>query len=240
MPAELSSILITAPSGARILGPLTALLEPGSLGIVGASGSGKSTLLRLLAGRLGDGWSVKGKLWHRGRAIDGKALPGSALVSQDAQSGLDPVARVGRLLRWAAGETGDVRATLGSLDLDVDAIAPKRAAELSGGMRQRVLLAMGLLRARQFLLLDEPSSALDDANAERLAAAVSLWSAASEERSVVVVSHDVGWLRRHCGSIWVMDQGSVHELNDPRSQPRFLSAPGVAFESALRRLEARP
>lgn len=241
--AELDGATVRRAVDDTILGPLTAAIEPGITGIIGRSGAGKSTLLRLLAGRLPARWGQDGRLWFRGRRVRaGEPVPGAALAPQYAQSGLDPRMPVGRLLAWAArGDENRVHEVLEELGLAPDAILPQRPTTLSGGMRQRVLLAVALLRAQALLMLDEPTSALDRANGSRVLAAAARWRAEREQRAVLAVSHDLELLRGVADRLWVFERGRLVETVEAPWSPFGLgSRAGRAHAAALARVGRLP
>ena len=164
--------------------------DRGLVALTGHSGSGKSSLLHVLSGlRRPSAGAV---------LLDGTPLASQptthlrsrvvAFVFQDhflvpyltamenvlagvARPGLDDRARAGALIR----------------ELDLAAVAGRRASQLSGGERQRVAVARGLVRAPRYLFADEPTAALDRASAHRV---FSLIRHAARDHAVLLVTHD--------------------------------------------------
>ncbi len=232
---ELDEAGVEAPGGRRVLDGVSAGIEAGITVLMGRSGAGKSTLLRNLAGRIPRSWKRSGHVWCDGRRVlAGERAADAVLVPQEAQSGLDPRMPIGRLLRWAGGERSrdTVDELLAQLGLDAAALRPMRATALSGGMRHRVLLACGLLRAERLLLLDEPTAALDTENGERLMDAVASWANQdAAHRAVVLVSHDLPLMLPRADDCWVMAGGRLVERSP---DPAALSSPEFrALERAL-------
>jgi peptide/nickel transport system ATP-binding protein len=217
-------------------------LERGErLAIVGESGSGKSvmamSLMQLLPypGRITRG-SVRldGKevLSLKGREL--QALRGSSMtmVFQDPMSALNPVLRVSEQilppLRRNLGlglEQARERA-IQVLDRtgipDAPRILQTYPHELSGGMRQRVLLAMALACGPQVLIADEPTTALDVTVQAQI---VALLKQISEEQStaIVFITHDMGLVARFADRVAVMYAGRIVETGPTRqvfSNPR--------------------
>src|SRR6476646_5874198 len=155
-------------------------LYPGeSLGIVGESGSGKSvTALSLLRLVPEPGRIVGGKVLFRNedllqmsepeiREIRGRDI---AMIFQDPQSSLNPVLRTGFQVDEAMVAHGKSKAQARARTIELLTKVRMPAAEtrvkdyphqLSGGMRQRAMIAMGLANAPQILIADEPTTALD-------------------------------------------------------------------------------
>lgn len=155
--------------------------------IVGPNGAGKSTLLEVLAGAR-DASSGTVDVGGRSRAF----VPQRAAVTEHLPLTVRDVVtagvwgRTGPLRRLGARERSDIDAAMERLDIASFARRPFSA--LSGGQRQRALLAQGLARGADILLLDEPTTGLDDASAELNRVAI------AHERgrgaTVVCVSHD--------------------------------------------------
>ncbi|MET4754520.1 ABC transporter ATP-binding protein [Bradyrhizobium sp. RT11b] len=198
----------------------------GRLGIVGESGSGKSvtslSIMRLveLPGRI-----VGGEVLLKGRDLttlterEMRQLRGRelSLVFQDPMSALNPVYTAGaqviealRAHRTLSNSEARERAI--QLFRMVGISAPERRVDeyphkLSGGMRQRVTIAMALANEPELLILDEPTTALDvTIQAQILDIVRGLKRAA-----VLLISHDIGVVREICDEVVVMYGGRVME-----------------------------
>ncbi len=155
-------------------------LAPGeTLALVGPSGCGKSLTARALLGLLPSGLTWQGEISWQGQTLtdpdgrDWRAARGSGmgLILQEPQASLNPVVRVGKqiaeTLQLHRGLTSGQAATAAvGLLAETRVPQPERAArqfphQLSGGMRQRVLLAATLACDPQLLIADEPTTALD-------------------------------------------------------------------------------
>jgi oligopeptide/dipeptide ABC transporter ATP-binding protein len=202
--------------------------EGGSLGIVGESGSGKSLTLRALMALLPPAARAEGGAV----SLAGQPLPLSgpdarksrrrrlAMVFQDPLSGLDPVKNVGvqvaEVPRRVLGESRPAswRRAIELLGL-VGLPDPERHArsfphQLSGGMRQRVVIAMALATEPKVLLCDEPTTALDvTVQAQVLELLGSLRSRLGV--AIVFVSHDLAVVRQVCDQLAVMYAGKFVE-----------------------------
>lgn len=236
-------------------GPVTALhdvsfsLAQGEiLGIVGESGSGKSVarhaLLRLLPKNVcttsGDvrvaGRSVlelpeRGLMELRGRRI--------AMIFQNPSTPLDPLMSVGRQIgearRLHFGENPAVarrRAIdlLGSVRIpEPDRWVNAYPHELSGGMKQRVMIAAALACEPDVLVADEPTTALD---VTMQAGILKLLKQLRDERGLsgIMVSHDLGAIADMCDRIVVMKDGRVEETGTRQS---IIFAPQAAYTKKL-------
>ncbi|MBC9225570.1 ATP-binding cassette domain-containing protein [Aeromicrobium sp. 636] len=208
-----------------------AVLPGGALGILGESGCGKSITAEAIVGRIrGDGQVTAGEVRRRGRV---------GWVAQDAASSLDPSGRVGaqvaevvRVHRPEAGRA-EVRARVRELFERVRLPEPERVArsrpwELSGGMAQRVGIAMALATDPDLIVADEPTSALDTTvQAEVLDLFDEL---RADGMTLVLITHDVGVLAAVCDSAAVMYAGEVVELAPTRE---LLAHPAHPYTAAL-------
>ncbi|WP_419705637.1 dipeptide ABC transporter ATP-binding protein [Promicromonospora sp. NFX87] len=200
--------------------------------IVGQSGSGKSTvvaaLLRLLpgSGRITggtislDGEDLASAGEARMRAVRGGRI---ALVPQDPGTNLNPAMRLGDQVADALRADGlrgeAVRRRVVELLAEAGVPEPERRAkqfphEFSGGMRQRVLIAMALARQPELLLADEPTSALDVTVQRRiLDHLVAL--AEAHGTAMILVTHDLGLAADRADRVIVMLDGRIVEQGTP-------------------------
>ncbi|GAA2234680.1 ABC transporter ATP-binding protein [Herbiconiux moechotypicola] len=195
--------------------------------LVGESGSGKTTLALAIAGfLLGDavtidyaGLELGGEPLRRG-SVKGlpQKTPGITMVFQDAMTSLDPVWTIGSqlaaVLRGAEGlRRSQVRERsehwLRMVGLhDTERVLGARPYELSGGMRQRAMLAIALCSRPRLLIADEPTSALDASLAREI---MDLMVDLTEDfgTSVLVVSHDIHLCQEYADRILVMLGGVI-------------------------------
>ena len=233
----------TARGTARILSGVDLDIGRGRiLGIVGESGSGKSSLanclLRLLPANV---TRLTGRIDFAGTDLlalsdaEMAALRGTriAMIFQDPMTALNPLFTIGTHLVDVIRrrEPGLARATaLARAEAMLTRVAIPDAAqrlasyphELSGGMRQRAMIAMALLAGPELLLADEPTTALDaTVEAQIVALLEALRSEVSG--SIVFISHHLGLVAQLCDDLCVMYAGTVVEsgpvaelLADPR------------------------
>jgi oligopeptide/dipeptide ABC transporter ATP-binding protein len=237
----------TARGAARAVDGASFEIEAGgqALGLIGESGSGKSTLALTLMRLLPAGAEVGGGI-HLGD-LDLRALGDEryraevrwrriAMVMQGAMHALNPVLRVGeqvaeRLLLEGVGRREGSRraaALLERVGLGSGAAA-RYPHELSGGMRQRVAIAMALTLQPELLILDEPTSALDVSVQAQI---MNLLKDLKRERgiSMLFITHDLALASDLCDTVAVLYAGQVRELGDADD---VLTAPRDPYTQAL-------
>ncbi len=220
------------------------------LGLVGESGSGKSTLALALLG-MTVGLDRRGRIVMDGTDLEQLDEPARAtwrghriaMVFQDPSSALNPLFTIGTQLidilrrREKAGrnpEQQDLRAAAEAALRSVDIADPAQRLhayphELSGGMKQRVMIAMALAAAPDLLLADEPTTALD---ATIEAGIVRLFQALRQDfqGSILFISHQLGLVAQLCDDVAVMYAGAVIERGPVAS---ITGAPRHPYTQAL-------
>jgi oligopeptide transport system ATP-binding protein len=225
-----------------------------TIGIVGESGSGKSQVMMSIMGLLPHNGHATGSVKLNGREILGlprvqlDKIRGTqmAMIFQDPMTALNPYLTVGRqlteVLTFHQGQN-EVMAREQACEILEQVHIPepaKRLAmyphELSGGMRQRVMIAMGMLCRPELLIADEPTTALDVTIQAEILDLLAEQQATSGT-SIILVTHDLGVVAQLCDRVFVMyagrlvEQGNVREIfYDPqhpytrallRSMPRL-------------------
>ena len=204
-----------------------------ALGIVGESGSGKSVSSMTVMGltRFSGNAEISGAIRFDGIDLlaatdnDMRALRGSdiAMIFQDPLSSLHPFYRIGAQLVEAVQAHRDIpkarAADRAAEMLDLVGIPDARARldsyphEFSGGMRQRVMIAMGLINDPKLLIADEPTTALDvTVQAQILDLLKRLQS--ELDTAIVLITHDLGVVAEVTNDIGVMYAGRIVEYAD--------------------------
>lgn len=234
--------------GNSVVNGISFTVHPGEcLALVGESGSGKSVTARSLIGLAGPGSRVRAtaldiagrdarnfsqRSW---RSLRGKKV---GFILQDALTSLDPLRTVGKeiddALRLHSSGSGSQRAArvvelLEAVGLD-DPLrrASQRSGELSGGMRQRALIASAIALDPLLIIADEPTTALD----ATIAASVMelLGDLRRAGSAMLLISHDLATVSRVADSIAVMAAGRIVE-SGPREQ--ILNSPQHPYTRAL-------
>lgn len=228
---DVAGLTVTFPGVGEVLRGVDLHLEPGRcLAVVGGSGAGKSVLARSLVGLAGEGGApatvaaerftvagqdVTGADARRWRRLRGAEV---GFVLQDALQSLDPLRTVGA----EVGESLQLRGTrrpersrrvlqaLAHAGLDEpETRAAQRSGELSGGMRQRALIASAIVSEPRLLIADEPTTALDATVARGVLEL--LGRLRDEGTAVLLVTHDLGAVARLADDVVVLDGGRVVE-----------------------------
>ncbi|EFG47857.1 putative phosphonate C-P lyase system protein PhnK [Brevibacterium mcbrellneri ATCC 49030] len=233
----------------------------GTLAIVGESGSGKSTTAMATIGLLpGSGKVTAGSIVFDGQELVGLAEPKMrsirgrqiGLVPQDPMSNLNPVSRIGTqisetLLTHKLATKQTVQEQVVEVMAQAGIPEPERRAkqfphELSGGLRQRALIAIALACKPKLLIADEPTSALDVTVQQVILDQIDSMTA-ELGTSVLLITHDLGLAAERAQNLVVMHRGKVVEfgssrqlLEDPQhpyTQSLVKAAPSVAAARLL-------
>jgi peptide/nickel transport system ATP-binding protein len=241
-----------------------------SLGIVGESGSGKTILSRSIMGLLPrrnvyregsvrfEGMELTTMSLGERRAIWGAEM---AMIFQDPMTSLNPVMKVGKQIAEPLRihldmSRGEATATSLRLLEDVGIPEPEKRLsqyphELSGGMRQRVMIAMALACGPTLLFADEPTTALDVTVQAQILDLIQA-QRADRNMSVILVTHDLGVVAGHPDEIIVMYAGQIveqaptsvlfSEMRMPYTEALFDSIPKLDDPShtRLRAIAGRP
>jgi oligopeptide/dipeptide ABC transporter ATP-binding protein len=239
--------------------------EGETLGIVGESGSGKTMLALALMGLDPPGARRKGEAWLRGRATNGagedllaasaaqmRALRGGelAMIFQEPMTALNPVVRIGAQIEEAIRvherslSSDEIRRRgLQALERAAVPEAALRARQfphqLSGGLRQRAMIAMALAAGPRVLIADEPTTALDVTVQKQI---VELLADLRRELklSLLFITHDFGVVAQIADRVAVMyagrvvEEGPAHEVlrrpRHPYTEGLLRAAPRLARE----------
>ncbi|MGY1808635.1 dipeptide/oligopeptide/nickel ABC transporter permease/ATP-binding protein [Blastococcus sp. SYSU D00669] len=246
---QVRDLSIAVDDGPQLVSDVSFALRPGQvLGLVGESGCGKTMTARSLMGLLPDGVSVSGGsiLWQ-GRELVGladKELNGIrgreiALISQEPMVALDPMFSIayqltGPIRRFRGVGRGEARQIAAQLleqvgIVDAERVLRSHPHQLSGGMAQRVCIALALTGQPELLIADEPTTALDvTVQAEILSLLRQL--VRDTGLSIVIVSHDLGVVADICDDVAVMYAGTVVESG---TAARVLDEPAHPYTMAL-------
>ena len=222
------------------------LYENETLAIVGESGSGKSVLTKTLIGMTDkNGTIVGGSIDFKGIRLDclaekdwlairGKRI---AMVFQDPMTALNPLKTVGEQIREMItlhsdlskdASTEKAKKLMEQVGISSDRYG-KYPHEFSGGMRQRVVIAIAAACRPQILICDEPTTALDVTVQAQILA---LLRRLNRERgiSMLLISHNLQVVRRICSRVAVMQRGHIVEEGAPE---QLFTAPQHPYTAEL-------
>lgn len=223
-------------------------IEPGEIvGMAGESGSGKTTLSAALLRSLPAAARVSGRVSFEGRSLydlspqEVHRLRGRemAMILQNPMTSLDPLFTIGNQV----GEVLATRRGVPAAEVEARAVELLRSVhltmpqarlkqyphELSGGMRQRVLVAMASGIAPKLLIADEPTTALDATIQEEV---LVLFREIRDRQgtAIVIVTHDLGVIRRICDRVMIMYAGRIVEEGPTEA---IFTAPRHPYTQAL-------
>ncbi|MFL5269627.1 MAG: dipeptide ABC transporter ATP-binding protein [Stellaceae bacterium] len=228
------------------------LEQGGALAIVGESGSGKSSIAGAILDFLGPAAEITGAILFEGQDLAGltpaqrRSILGQRIgaVFQDPFTALNPALRVGRQIAEPMVQHLGLplaealsRAEVALQEMGIDRAAEVARAfphQLSGGMKQRALIAAALACEPPLLILDEPTTALDVTVESQI---LRLLSRLRRDKGITLlfISHNLGVVRRLCDDVAVMYASQLVELGDVR---RVLEQPAHPYSKGL--LASRP
>lgn len=252
----LEATYYTDAGRARALDGVSFSLRAGEkLGMVGESGSGKSTLALAMMRMIKPPGRIEGgEVWVGDvdlMALDGEGMRRARLsrvayIPQGAMNSLNPVIRIGAQMVDAIRSHGSDEPrsrihercewALRSVDLD-PAVFRMYAHQLSGGMQQRVCIAIGILLRPQVIIADEPTSALDVVTQRQVMETI---DRVKDEigAAVILIGHDMGLMAQFVDRIAVMYSGRLVEVSTVREMFTDPSHPYArALISSLPNLE---
>ena len=235
------------------------------MGLAGESGCGKSTLGKSLI-------RLDGRMRHVGGAVelDGKELPvwdsakmngfrfkEVSIIPQYAMSAMNPTRKIGRMVAELLESRGvgfdtvrdELRRRLDLVELPQE-VLERHPIELSGGMKQRMVMVLSTLLNPSLLVADEVTSALDVSTQKAVAETLVGFRDRGFVKSMIVITHDVSLAYQIADSIMVMYAGKLAEkaptdvlvgsLSHPYTQLLISSLPEVGVRYADRRLTGIP
>ena len=199
-------------------------------GLIGATGSGKSTLIKAIGGVL-----PSNSIISRGAVVvaseqtenhRGKYLDSLGIVLQDPYASLNPTLKIKTQFRLTYGLVDSLlhpkefmkamEDVMSVIDLDIKEL-DKYSSQLSGGMNQRINIALSLIKKPAMLILDEPTSALDAHLKYEL---MELISNIQKNMSICVllISHDINLVKNYAEHIFILSEGKIREYNNNSMQ----------------------
>jgi peptide/nickel transport system ATP-binding protein len=246
---RVENLTVGLKGGGRLLRRVSLEVAAGEvMGLVGESGAGKSMIGKAVLGILPRAAQVlEGKIWLDGEDL--LALPPAqrrqrigakaALIPQDPLTALNPARRIApqitdRLVDILGWDRARAAARAFELLAEVQIADPDRVLrsyphELSGGMRQRILIASAFAAEPRLIVADEPTTALDVTVQKQILRLIRDMQA-RHGTALLFVTHDLGVVAKVCQRLTVLYGGLVLEQADVRG---FFKAPGHPYSAAL-------
>lgn len=217
-------------NGTPVVHNISFSLRPGEiLGLVGESGSGKSTLIKAVMGLLGDnGLVTRGDITYKGKNLvdmsehELRSIRGAeiGMIFQDVGASLCPIRTIGSQVyesMKAHGKITRADAKMRAMELlsklnfkELERVWDSYPFEMSGGMNQRVGIAISMLMNPPVLLADEPTSALDVA-VQRQVVQEMLHVRELFGTAIIIVTHDIGVVSAMADTVLVLKDGNKME-----------------------------
>lgn len=235
---EIKNLTIRFPEGRTVfeaVKDVSFTIQEGEIvGVVGESGSGKSMSALALMGLLSKEAQISsGEILFRGENLltmkpeERRKLQGSemAMVFQEPMTSLNPVMKIGKQV----GESLHLHTDLSKEEIrrrviqaleevglsDAEGICEKYPHELSGGMRQRVMLALAAINSPGLIIADEPTTALDVIVQAQILGLLKRMNQ-TKNTSILFISHDLNVVREICSRVIVMYKGEIVEEGETR------------------------
>ena len=220
-------------NGTPVVHDISFSLRPGEiLGLVGESGSGKSTLIKAAMGLLGDnGLVTRGDITYKGKNLvdmpehELRSIRGAeiGMIFQDAGASLCPIRTIGSQIyesMKAHGKITRADAKMRAMELlsKLNFKEPERVwdsypFEMSGGMNQRVGIAISMLMNPPVLFADEPTSALD-VTVQKQVVEELLLMRKEYHTAMILVTHNIGVVKMMADRILVLQNGVVRDCGE--------------------------
>ncbi|RWE73486.1 ABC transporter ATP-binding protein [Mesorhizobium sp.] len=246
---DIRSLSAVLPNGQRVLRSVSLVVQPGEVrALVGESGAGKTMIGKAVLGVLPKSVRiVEGEMLIEGEDLGGlspkarRNLIGArtALIPQDPLTALNPSRRIGpqmtdrlvRILGWS-GERADkrIRQLLDEVHIrDPERVLKSYPHELSGGMRQRVLIAAAFAAEPRLIVADEPTTALDVTVQKQILRLIAQLQR-DHGTAILFVTHDLGVVAKISQKVSVLYAGKVVEEAETA---QLFAAPQHAYTRAL-------
>jgi len=207
------------------------LKEGDIFGIIGESGSGKSILCRAILGLNPDYFEISGKMLfedidlskaskHTLQQIRGKKI---SIIIQDAINAFNPIKKIqAQIVESLKGQEELLKTKINYKDWllkvglkDIEKVLNSYPFELSGGMLQRVMIALAFAQNSKLIIADEPTSSIDVINQKEILNLLKNLQE-KEKKTVIFVSHDLGVVSYLANNLAVMKKGKIVEQNSAK------------------------